>query len=76
MHRFDGQSSDLDLRADLVRLTGSLDVADVQEHLVSTLRDAGFLDEETFHRLRDRRRREFAEAPVREPTHAGSALPG
>ncbi len=75
LQRFDGQGTDLDLRADLVRLTGSLNVGRIQENLVSTLNQAGFLENETFFRLREQRHREFASAPVREPTHAGSAYP-
>ena len=75
LQHFDGQATDLDLRADLVRLTGSLNVGRIQESLVQTLADAGFLENETFFKLRDRRHREFSSAPVREPAHAGSAYP-
>ncbi len=75
LQRFDGRGTDLDLRADLVRLTGSLNVSRIQENLVGTLSQAGFLENETFFRLRDQRHQEFSAAPVREPTHAGSAYP-
>ena len=72
---FDGQATDLDLRAQLARLTGSVQVGDLMEHLISTLRKAGFLQDEVYARLRDERHRGFAEAPYRAATHAGGAYP-
>src|ERR1022692_2973874 len=69
---FDGSQTDLDLRAALVRLTNDLDVSDIQRHLVQTLSDAGFLEDENFQRMEEQRRSEFAAAPVREPAHAGA----
>ncbi len=72
---FDGSQTSLDLRAALVRLTNSLEVGDMEKNLVETLSAAGFLEDEQFHRMRDERRREFAERPVRAPAHAGSAYP-
>jgi AmmeMemoRadiSam system protein B len=72
---FDGRQTDLDLRAALVKLTGSLDVGEIESHLVETLSTAGFLEDETFARMEADRRREFTEQSVREPSHAGSAYP-
>jgi AmmeMemoRadiSam system protein B len=72
---FDGQATDLDLRQMLVRLTGDLQVGGVESHLVQTLSSAGFLEDETFERMRADRKREFAEKSVREPAHAGGAYP-
>lgn len=72
---FDGERSELDLRAHLVRLTGDVRVSELEQHLIRTLSEAGFLDDEVYHRLREERRRQFAEAPLREPAHAGSAYP-
>lgn len=72
---FDGAHTDLDLRAALVRLTGSLDVGDIHRHLIQTLSDAGFLEDDNFARLRRERHEEFAQAQVREPAHAGAAYP-
>ena len=72
---FDGRHTDLDLRESLVRLTGDLDVGEVQQHLVHTLSTAGFLEDENFRRMHDERRQAFASSPVREPAHAGSAYP-
>jgi AmmeMemoRadiSam system protein B len=72
---FDGSQTELDLRAALVRLTSSLEVGDMERNLVETLSAAGFLEDEQFFQMRDERRREFEERPVRAPAHAGSAYP-
>lgn len=72
---FDGQSSDLDMRQALVQLTGQLQVGDLEQHLIQSLSEAGFLHNEVFEKLRDACFREFAEAPVRMPAHAGGAYP-
>jgi AmmeMemoRadiSam system protein B len=75
LRHFDGAHTDLDLRADLVRLTGDLNVSQVQEQLIQALSSAGFLEDESFTRMQQERLREFAANPVREPAHAGSAYP-
>jgi MEMO1 family protein len=75
LRHFDGTHTDLDLRADLVRLTGDLNVSQIQEQLVQALSTAGFLEDETFAEMQQERLCEFAEKPVREPAHAGSAYP-
>ena len=72
---FDGRHTDLDMRAMLVRLTGQLDVGDIQRHLFETLSNAGFLEDETFAKMEHERREEFAAAPVRAAAHAGAAYP-
>src|ERR1043165_6001129 len=72
---FDGQHTDLDLRAELVRITHDLEVGGLAQHLIDTLSNAGFLENETFARMEQDRRREFTEQPVRFPAHAGQAYP-
>ncbi len=72
---FDGQQTQLDLRAALVEATGELQVGDLEAQLIDVLAKSGFLEDETFAKLREERRREFAEAEVRAPSHAGSAYP-
>jgi MEMO1 family protein len=72
---FDGAHSALDLRAALVRVTGDLQVSDIEASLTGALDQAGFLANGTFEAMRDERRREFAAHPLREPAHAGSAYP-
>jgi AmmeMemoRadiSam system protein B len=72
---FDGRQTDLDLRAMLVRITGDIQVGELERHLTETLSSAGFLEDEVFTRMKAARQREFAEAPRREAVHAGSAYP-
>src|SRR5215471_12823814 len=72
---FDGQHTEADLRAVLVRLTGDLRVGEIVTNLLQTLSSAGFLEDETFAQMEVERKRAFAEASVREPAHAGSAYP-
>jgi MEMO1 family protein len=75
LHCFDGLHTDLDLRAALVRLTGDLNVSQVQEHLIQTLSTAGFLEDENYVRMQEERVRTFGAKTIREPAHAGSAYP-
>ena len=72
---FDGQQTQLDLRAMLVEISGQLEVGDLEAQLIDVLSRSGFLDDEIFRTMKERREREFAEAPVRQPSHAGSAYP-
>jgi MEMO1 family protein len=72
---FDGESTDLDLRAWLTQATGELQTGELAEHLARTLDENGFLRSEGFFRLRDAAHSAFAEATEREPAHAGSAYP-
>jgi AmmeMemoRadiSam system protein B len=72
---FDGHQTELDLRQRLFQLTGEFDLGDIERNLIETLSTAGFLEDETFERMRDERQNEFAAAPLREPAHAGSAYP-
>lgn len=71
----DGRSTTLDMRERLVQATGTFDVGELQQHLLDTLDQAGFLHNATYERMRDERHREFAAAEVREPAHAGMAYP-
>jgi AmmeMemoRadiSam system protein B len=72
---FDGEQTTLDLRSNLVRVTGEIQVSELEKQIYDTLSGAGFLEDEAFEELRHNRMREFAESPRREPTHAGSAYP-
>ncbi len=72
---FDGLQTELDLRAELVRITGRLEVGEIQGQLMDTLRESGFLEDEVFEGMREACHRAFAESPRREPAHAGSAYP-
>ncbi|HYL75435.1 MAG TPA: AmmeMemoRadiSam system protein B [Bryobacteraceae bacterium] len=72
---FDGEQTTLDLRENLVRATGEIQVGEIEKNLFDTLSEAGFLEDEKFEQLRAARVNEFAAAPKREPSHAGSAYP-
>lgn len=72
---FDGERTDLDLRQTLVSLTGDLRVGDLEQHLLSSLSDAGFLENEVYARLKDEKHLAFAASPLRHSSHAGLAYP-
>src|SRR5215813_8576554 len=72
---FDGESTDLELREALVRITGELQVGDIEKNIIETLGSSGFLDDENYARMRDERHREFAAESTRQPSHAGAAYP-
>lgn len=72
---FDGVQSTLDLRSELVRITGEIQVGELEQHLFDSLNDAGFLENETYTQLKARREAEFAAEPTREAIFAGAAYP-
>lgn len=72
---FDGEHSSLDLREYLVRATGELEVGEIEQHLLDSLSNAGFLEDAVFLRRKSDAEQAFAAAPVREPSHAGSGYP-
>jgi AmmeMemoRadiSam system protein B len=72
---FDGAHTDLDLREELLRATKDLQSGALVDHLHQTLRTAGFLEDEVYEAMREKRHREFADSPLREPAHAGTAYP-
>src|SRR4051812_32284331 len=75
LQRFDGESTELELRQDLVRITGDFQVGELQQNLIETLGSSGFLEDSAYERMREERHRQFAGEPRREATHAGSAYP-
>jgi AmmeMemoRadiSam system protein B len=72
---FDGQQSPLDLRSELVRITGEIQVGDIEKHLFDSLNDAGFLENDRYRELKAKRELEFAGEALREPVFAGAAYP-
>jgi len=72
---FDGAHSSLDLREHLVRLTGDVDVSGLEQHLIDTLSDAGFLEDEKFFQRKEEAERTFTSAPTRDAVHAGTGYP-
>jgi MEMO1 family protein len=72
---FDGVQTELDLRSELVRVTGEIQVGEVEQQLFGALDQAGFLENETYRSLRASREAEFAAEPVRQTLFAGNAYP-
>jgi len=72
---FDGEQTDLDLKAMLVRATGDLATTELVTHLIDTLSNSGFLENEVFERIKAERQHSFAAAPKRDAVHAGGAYP-
>ncbi len=72
---FDGVQSTLDLRSELVRITGEIQVGELEQHLFDSLNEAGFLENDRYRELKTKREAEFASESVREPIFAGSAYP-
>src|SRR5215469_5168409 len=58
---FDGAHTELDLREHLVRRTGDVNVGGLLRHLIETLKEAGFLEDETFRRRKELAEKSFAE---------------
>ena len=72
---FNGEQTDLDLKADLYRRTGQLVGGEVIDSFVQTLQSQGFLETEEYYRMREARQQDFRDAPARGPSHAGAAYP-
>jgi AmmeMemoRadiSam system protein B len=75
LRMFDGEHAESDLRGLLVELTGDLRVSDLLRHLLESLSQAGFLEDDMHTQQREARRAAFAGAAAREAAHAGSAYP-
>jgi AmmeMemoRadiSam system protein B len=75
LHCFDGDHTELDLRAVLTRLTGEIQVGEVADRLIDTLAQAGFLVDEHFQRLRLEREDLFAASASRPAVHSGGGYP-
>ncbi len=71
---FDGEQTSLDLRANLVRITGEIQIGELEKHLVDTLSQAAFLEDETFEAQRLARVNEFAADPKREAATPGRLI--
>ncbi len=72
---FDGVQTTLDLRSELVRITGEIQVGEIEKQLFDTLDEAGFLENDRYREMKARREAEFVTEPVREMAFAGSAYP-
>ena len=72
---FDGTQSTLDLRSELVRITGEIQVGDLEKHLFDSLNEAGFLENQRYLELKQSREAELAAESERPAVFAGSAYP-
>jgi len=72
---FDGEQDEGELRATLARLSGQVAVTEAARRLVSSLHEAGFLEDDRFQELRGAREREFAALGERASAYAGSGYP-
>jgi MEMO1 family protein len=72
---FNGSQSSLDLRSELVRITGEIQVGELEKHLFDSLDEAGFLENDTYRELKAKREAEFVAETEREAVFAGSAYP-
>jgi MEMO1 family protein len=72
---FDGMQSTLDLRSELVRITGEIQVGDLEKHLFDSLNEAGFLENDRYLELKRLREAYFASETKRPAAFAGSAYP-
>jgi len=67
--------STIDLRSELVRITGEIQVGELEKHLFDCLNDSGFLENDRYRELKAKREAEFAADAEREAVFAGSAYP-
>jgi MEMO1 family protein len=72
---FDGQQTTTDLRSELVRITGEIQIGDLERHLFDSLDEAGFLENDRYREMKVQREKDFAAETVREPAFAGGAYP-
>jgi MEMO1 family protein len=72
---FDGTRTNLDLQTELTRSLGGPESGGAAGQLIEALSQAGFLEDETYGRLKQGRLLAFAESPVRQAAYAGSAYP-
>jgi len=71
----DGQQSERDIQALLMKRIGQIVPSEAVQHFVETLQSNGFLESPEFFELREQRHAEFRDAPVRRAAHAGQAYP-
>jgi MEMO1 family protein len=72
---FDGEQSVLDLRSELVRITGEIQVGELERQLFDSLDEAGFLENDRYREIKGKRELEFAKEELREPAFAGAVYP-
>ena len=72
---FDGMRTASDLHAELSRLGDGIEIGNAAQLLADQLSESGFLEDETYSRLKKHRHFEFAQSAVRKAAHAGTSYP-
>jgi AmmeMemoRadiSam system protein B len=72
---FDGLRSEVDLQTELSRSSGNPEFGRTAGALIEALSQAGFLEDETYAKLKESRLSAFIQSPVREAAHAGTSYP-
>jgi len=72
---FDGSRTELELQTELTRLAGDTEIRNAARLLAEALSEAGFLEDETYVKLKEASHSAFAASPVRKAAFAGSAYP-
>ena len=75
LHLFDGVQTIEDLHAQLSRMAQGSDIGNAAQLLADRLSEAGFLEDETYARLKQGCHASFAQSPVRKAAHAGKSYP-
>ena len=75
LHLFDGVQTIEDLHAQLSRMAQGSEIGNAAQLLADRLSEAGFLEDETYARLKQRAHASFAQNPVRKAAHAGKSYP-
>jgi len=75
LYFFNGVRTRLDLEAELSRLSGGQEIGNAAQHLADRLSEAGFLEDETYSRLKERCHASFAQSSVRKAAYAGKSYP-
>lgn len=73
---FDGIQTVCDLQTELQRLARGLQIGEAAQLLVDRLSEAGFLEDETYARLKEGSHSSFRRSAVRNAAHAGKSYPG
>lgn len=72
---FDGARTSQDLQEELSRLARDQEIGNAAQLLADRLSEAGFLEDGTYARLKERSHGEFAQSAVRKAAHAGKSYP-
>jgi AmmeMemoRadiSam system protein B len=72
---FDGARTDMEMQAEMTRSFETSEAAELAMQLAAALSKAGFLEDETYVSLKEKKHSAFAKSRVRKAAHAGSSYP-